>query len=112
MHLAITMDERAAPSKHIPSVFRRPHCDESETISGQHTIWAMEKALVAKPTTAGVAPIAVICNGKVLKAIPSEIIKAKTESSIGMTVGGSLSSWFVSIAAADNDVRVCFVGGI
>ena len=91
---AITVEERAAPVRQTLSVLRRPNfgLDESCTMRGHMTIWAMEKALVDMPTCTGEAPMDCKCSGSVDNAMLSETIRASTVSSMGVTVDGSLSS--------------------
>ena len=100
LELAMTIEDSAAPNRQMPRVFRRPAREERATMSGQQTICAIEKALVDSPTSVGVAPIDCRCNGKVLNAIPSETMRARTESKIGITAAGSLSSSVVGFLEA------------
>ena len=90
---AMTKEESAAPTNQRLNVLRRPICglEDKDTIKGHINIWAMEKALVDIPTWTGVAPSFCKCSGKVERAMPSEIIRAKTVRRMGVTVEGKVS---------------------
>lgn len=81
--LAMSAEEKAAPKRQTRMVAVRPRVADHFTKSGQQTIWAIENALVLRPMIVGVAPNDCMCNGSVLRAMPSDKMSAKTDSKIG-----------------------------
>ena len=97
---AMSRLEPVAPTRHVRSIRCRPTRCDARTNRGQHSICAIEKQDVARPTVGAEAPMARMCRGSVLIAIPSPSSCTNTDSVIGKTDRGSRVSSSAAAAAA------------